>query len=96
MVVGTRTDDRYILARWMRRMMRERQIRFSELRDMLGVDARTFNRWIVDQSTKGATAVPSDADCARIADLLGVRRDLVQGLAAQSRRAMGGQDVAGA
>lgn len=88
--------DRYLFAKWMRRMMRRRGMSVSEMRDLIGVTNREFGAWIRDEpkpgtswrsrKSRGRPAVPSDAYCKIIAELLEVPEGFVLRLADRARR----------
>lgn len=80
--------DRYLFARYLRRMIKRRGIRVSDLRDMIGVSNRVAGRWLRDEPGTTRPDVPSEAEAKMIAALLDVPEAFVVRLAERSREAL--------
>lgn len=88
-IVGTEKSlERHLFAKWLRRVMRQKGMRFVGLRENLGVDGNTFNRWMIDVPRGGTPLVPTDDECKMIASMMGVRDEFVLRLAQRTRDAL--------
>ncbi len=64
------SDDRYLFAKWIRRVAKQREVALTDIRHALGFDRPRWNRIIKDIPGTGQVEIPTREECQMIARFL--------------------------